>query len=304
MKCLVTGGAGFIGSHLCERLLKKGHQVFCLDNLSTGKRENINYLSKNFNFYNRDVSDYGIEVIFKDIQFDYVFHQAASKKTICLKDPKKDLDVNGKGTLNLLQLSKKYGVKKFIHASTGSVYGEVNGLITEVTAKNPCSYYGISKNAGESYVSYFNKEEGLNTTILRYFHVYGSRQDNSDFGGVIPIFIKKIMNDEPITIFGDGKQERSFTYVDDVVNANIISIDKGDGEIYNCASALKVTIIDVAKYIALYLDKDLKIEYAPETIGDIKYFDISNKKIKFDYSLEFSDFQKSLIKTIDSYVKI
>lgn len=287
-RALVTGGAGFIGSHLCERLAQLGLSVYSLDDFSTGKRENIIPLTKkykNLKSIECDITDFKkTEKYLKKYKFDIVFHQAASKKTICLKDPKRDLEVNGKGALGLLQLAHKYKVKKFIHASTGSVYGEPKFKPqTEDHPLNPTSYYGVSKLAGERYVALFNTLYDMDTTILRYFHVYGPRQEFSPYGGVVAIFIRNFLNNETPVIHGTGKQERSFTYVDDVVNANIlVAIDKRTkGQVYNCASGIKVTVKELLDVIAQSFGiKKPKAKHDDWLVGDIKEFDVSNAKIK------------------------
>ena len=219
-KALVTGGAGFIGSHLIEELLNEGLEVVSIDNYSTGKKSNLEefYNHPNLSQVDCDICDYQrVKKYFKGV--DVVFHQAASKKTICLKDPRKDLDVNAKGTFNILELARHFGVKKVVHASTGSVYGEAKYLPqNEAHPLNPASYYGVSKLAAERYVDVFRHSHGLDTTILRYFHVYGARQDSSEDGGVVSIFIRLMLSGKPVTIFGDGTQLRSFTYVKDIVN--------------------------------------------------------------------------------------
>ena len=186
-KIVVTGGAGFIGSHLCEKLVELGADVHSVDNYSSGKKENISFLQKNDNFTSHDVDITDREACESIIEgCDIVFNNAASKKNICLIDPQKDLLVNGGGTLNLLELSVKHKVGKFVHASTGSVYGEPTIFpSTEEHPFNPVSYYGVSKLAGERYVDTFNHLYGLDTTILRYFHVYGPRQESNEFGGVV-----------------------------------------------------------------------------------------------------------------------
>jgi UDP-glucose 4-epimerase len=177
-KALVTGGAGFIGSNLVAALLKKGVHVVSVDNYFAGKEENLVEFEDNplLTIVNADVTDYeAMKRLFVNI--DVVFHNAASKKTICLHDPRRDLEINAKGTFNLLELARDTGVKKFVHASTGSVYGEaVEFPQTEEHPLIPSSYYGVSKLAGEKYVKLFHKLYGLNTTVLRYFHVYGPKR--------------------------------------------------------------------------------------------------------------------------------
>lgn len=287
-KALVTGGAGFIGSHLCNKLLDLGVQTYSLDDFSTGKKENITRLKKykKFTSIECDLTDFAkVEKYFKKYKFDIIFHQAASKKTICLKDPKRDLEVNGKGTLGLLQLALKYKVKKFVHASTGSVYGELQTKKQDETHPiNPNSYYGVSKLCGEKYVALFNKLYDINITILRYFHVYGPYQEFSPYGGVVAIFIRQCLNNENTTIFGSGKQERSFTYVEDVVNANLLVAikPKTKGQVYNCASGIHVTIKELSDMINKLFrqNKNYKVVYSDWVLGDIKEFNIDNSKIK------------------------
>ena len=220
-KAIVTGGAGFIGSHVVEELVKLGVHTISIDDYFAGKPENLEHLKgyENFEEVKCDVTDLeGLKEHFGGV--DVVFHQAASKKTICLNDPRRDLEINAEGTFNLLELSRDLGVKKFVHASTGSVYGEAQYFPQdEQHPLVPTSYYGVSKLAGEKYVKAFQHLYGLDTTVLRYFHIYGPRQESSDVGGVVSIFSRLMLAGKPITIFGDGTQQRSFTYVKDVVKS-------------------------------------------------------------------------------------
>lgn len=293
---LVTGGAGFIGSNLCEALIKLDAFVICMDNFSTGDCKNLYTIidNKKFEILNRDITDFDCK-----LDVDYIFNLAASKKNICLKNPIRDLSVNGGGTLNLLLNIK---TKKFIHSSTGSVYGENSETINENSQLNPVSYYGISKLSGENYVKLFNKK-GLNTTILRYFHVYGKNQsDDSDLGGVISIFINKIKNNLPITIYGDGNQIRTFTHVDDIVKANLISAvsENSNGKIYNVASGIKVTINQLSKLLMDIIGNKVDIIYKQELEGDIRNFNVDNTKIRNDFGIDFkTNIKNELIKLIE-----
>jgi UDP-glucose 4-epimerase len=304
-KALVTGGAGFIGSHVVEALVKRGVETISIDNYFAGKHENLEHLKRYPNFCEvecdvRDVE--GLEKCFPGVEV--VFHQAASKKTICLKDPREDLNINAGGTFNLLELTLKHKVKKFVHASTGSVYGEAQYFPQDESHPLlPTSYYGVSKLAGEKYVTAFNHLYGLDTTVLRYFHVYGPRQESSEVGGVVSIFARLMIAGKPITIFGDGTQQRSFTYVKDVVEANLLAAvtERARSEVYNCASGIKVTVKELADMIA-----DILALEAPEIVyedwlpGDIRVFDIDNAKIRAHLGMDFiTDFRRGLIQTIE-----
>lgn len=290
-KVLVTGGAGFVGSHLCEELVNLGSNVISADNYSAGKKENIKFLQKydNFQAVNMDVTQKdGWNDIFTDL--DIIFHNAASKKNICLMNPQRDLEVNAGGTLNLLLLASKFRVDKFVHASTGSVYGEPEIFPSDESHPlNPVSYYGVSKLAGERYVAAFNRLYGMNTTILRYFHVYGTRQESNEFGGVVSIFLRKILENKSIEIFGDGQQVRSFTYVKDLVKANLLAaVTPGaSGEIFNAASGISISINELATGLKKLTKSDVSIIYGKPLVGDITNFDISNEKIKDILNIKF-----------------
>ena len=311
-KALVTGGAGFIGSHLCEELLKAGIEVVSLDDYSAGKKKNHAHLDSNPNFVaiEEDIVSVNIDyisrskvlsAIFENV--DIIFHNAASKKSICIRDPTRDLEINAGGTLNILGLALALNVKKFVHASTGSVYGELQYRPQmENHPLNPNSYYGISKLCGENYVSLFNSQYELDTTVLRYFHVFGPRQENNQYGGVVAIFIRNLMRGQQPTIYGSGKQERSFTHVGDVVEANLlVAVDNRTyGEVYNCASGIAVSITALCGQVAHYLGKEVHPRYTKAVQGDIFYFDVSNDKLcKLGMDFE-TDFDKMLKLTIDT----
>jgi len=301
MRAMVTGGAGFIGSHIVESLLGDGHEVVSIDNYSAGKSENLAHLKCN---RLQDIKGDILEFHSKWLEgVDVIFHNAASKKNICLKDPRKDLDVNAKGTFNVLSAARDAGVKKIVHASTGSVYGEAVEIPqTELHPLNPTSYYGISKLAGEKYAMLFSQLYNMDITVLRYFHVYGPRQDAGEYGGVVSIFANKIINNRLIIIFGDGEQERSFTYVEDVVKANRFVAENplARGQVYNCASGLKITINELAQMLMEKSGKKVEVVYKDWLPGDIKKFDISNEKL-INAGFEFkAKFEEGLQKVIDS----
>ena len=302
-KAIVTGGAGFIGSHLCESLVDTGIDVVSIDNYVAGRHENVAHLKKFKNFQEVDCDVCDFDELGKHFDgVDIVFHNAAAKKNVSLADPRKDLAVNAGGTFNVLELSKTNRVKKFVHASTGSVYGEpIQFPQTEDHPLNPRSFYGVSKLAGEKYAALYEELFDLDTTVLRYFHVFGPRQEFGEFGGVVAIFIRNLLNNEPITIFGDGTQQRSFTYVGDVVKANLLVAADGrtKGEVYNCASGLKITVKELADLVIAGFDKtDVDIKYGDWLVGDIKEFEVDNSKIR-NLGLYFStDFREKLTETI------
>jgi nucleoside-diphosphate-sugar epimerase len=301
-KVLVTGAAGFIGSHLSEALVDSGADVFAMDDLSAGKTSNLAHLTSrpNFRFVKMDVCDGGYEMdrLFEGL--DTVFHNAASKKSVCLLNPQRDLAVNAGGTLNLLQLAIKHRVRKFVHASTGSVYGEPQIFPTnESHPLDPISYYGVSKLAGERYVDVFHELYGLDTTILRYFHVYGPRQESNEFGGVVSIFLRRITSGQNPIVFGHGRQVRSFTWVGDLIEGNLRAAvnPRATGEAYNVASGIKVTINELAEGMLRMLDPEqrLRVEHGEPLLGDPQYFDVDNSKIGEHLGLSFqSDFWATL----------
>lgn len=309
-KAMVTGGAGFIGSHLVEELLKMGLEVISIDDYSAGKKENLKPFLNNPKFQEAscDVTDYNkLKPYFKGI--DIVFHQAASKKTICLQDPRRDLEVNAKGTFNVLELARDFKIKKVVHASTGSVYGEALYYPQdEKHPLSPASYYGVSKLAGENYVLLFGRLYNMDVTVLRYFHIYGPRQEYSDVGGVVSIFGRKAIENQPLIIFGDGTQQRSFTYVKDVIRANILVAAKKEtkGQCYNCASGIRITIKELADKILNSLGKkNLEIKYQDWTPGDIKVFIVDNSKLKslgFEFETDFDQGLKETINWLKKYL--
>jgi len=250
MKCLVTGGAGFIGSHLCENLLKEGHEVVCVDNFSTGNRAN---LPKNVEIMEADVNKDNLDPLFKKHQFEWVFHHAALvgvKRTM-----KYPIDVLNDvvGIKKVLDLCRKYDVKKALMASSSEVYGEpVEIPEVEDGHLNPSLPYAVTKLMGEKYFQSYYEQYGLPTCSLRFFNVYGPRQDSSDYGFVVGIFIENMLKNKPIEIFGDGTQTRDFVYIDDNIKATILAMEKKEtnGEVINIGTGRPMTILDLSENIS------------------------------------------------------
>lgn len=249
MKILVTGGAGFIGSHIVDEYINLGHQVTIVDDLSTGSRENINSKAKFFQF---GIQDKEIEDIFSKHQFEVVNHHAAQmdvRKSV--KDPIYDAEVNVLGTLNLLQHCVKYHVKKFIFAATGgAVYGEQDYFpANEEHSTWPLSPYGITKLAGEKYLYFYKEVHGLPYVILRYSNVYGPRQNPHGEAGVVAIFTERLLQGEQPIINGDGKQTRDYVFVEDVVRANVLALDCMKCGIFNIGTAIETDVNKIFQVI-------------------------------------------------------
>jgi UDP-glucose 4-epimerase len=291
MKVLITGGAGFIGSNIADLLIENGYEVVIVDNLSTGKHEFIN---KKAVFYNKDITDNDLYEVFEKEKPDYVIHQAAQidiQKSI--KEPVFDAKVNILGTVNLLECSKSYKVKKIIYASSAAVYGDPEYLaIDEKHKVDPISYYGISKHTPEHYFEVYSQLYGLKYTILRYANVYGIRQDPKGEGGVISIFIDKMLKGERPIIFGDGKQTRDFVYVKDVAKANLLALKRGDNEVVNISTNKPTSINELVDLMNKIMNTSLKPIYAEPRKGDIVHSYLDNKKAldvlgwRPEYSLE------------------
>lgn len=299
---VVTGGAGFVGSHLCDALLERGNRVICVDNLvgSGGSTRNVDHLADQpgFELVTQSVVDWAAEADLKGV--DWVFHQAASKMTVCLRDPELDLTVNALGTLRLLRTAARDGVSKFVHGSTGSVFGQLQERQDEEHPTKPASFYGVSKLAAESYCRVIGAQHGLDYTVFRYYHVIGPRQDSSDTGGVVPIFVRRCVEDEPLTIYGTGEQIRSFTSVFDVVKANIRAAEVGPKAtgFLNCASGIRVSIQELADFIRTEMGNGHEIIYEDWRPGDILDFNIDNTKVRETLEMEFNTDWRSVVREV------
>lgn len=311
--CLVTGGAGFIGSNLVEALLKKGAFVRVIDNFSTGKRENLpsntHCSQSTVEVIEGDLRDY--EIVCKAVQgIDVVFHQAALPSVPrSVQDPITTSEVNVNGTLNVLKAAVDSDVKRVVYASSSSVYGDNPELPKhEEMVQNPLSPYAVSKLAGEKYCQVFSRVYGIHTISLRYFNVFGSRQDpTSQYAAVIPKFITSILRDEQPIIYGDGEQSRDFTYIDNVVHANILAAitDCPPGLVINCACNQQTTLNQLIRQINVVLKKNVQPIYSNVRVGDIKHSYASIKKAtELIRYVPIESFQSGLANTIEWYKKI
>ncbi|SFS33778.1 NAD-dependent epimerase/dehydratase family protein [Marininema halotolerans] len=304
MKVLVTGGAGFIGSHTVELLLKKGFQPVVVDNLSTGQED---YLYGEVPFYRLPIQDEGLMEVFERERPHAVIHLAANAKvTTSVKDPQADAATNIMGTLRVLEGCRQYGAKKIVYASSAAVYGNPQYLpIDENHPVNPLSPYGISKYTPESYLQVYSQLYGLRYTAFRYANVYGVRQLLGGEAGVIPILMNQLIAGETFTIDGDGDQSRDYINVEDVAGANVLALDKGDNEIFNLGTGQRTTLNELIALMESVLGKKIDTVHGPDRPGDIKdsYFDIQRVTDTLGWSphVHLSD---GLTQTYDYYQEL
>ena len=303
MRVCVTGGAGFIGSHLVDRLIALGHTVLVIDNLTTGVREFVNPKAV---FIEMDVRDANIESIFADFKPQVVFHEAAQTMVpASMENPKMDCDVNLLGLVNILEASRKHKVEHFLMPSSAAVYGDLDTLpLTEDMIGKPTSFYGLTKLTGEGYLRIYEQAFGLKTVCFRYSNVYGPRQGDGGEGGVISIFTRLINEGQGLTIFGDGEQTRDFIYVDDVVEANIKAMNHPElTGVYNISTNTSTSVNKLVRYFKSISNKNLLVYYEEERTGDIRHSRLCNQKAKVDFDfLATVDLERGLRDTI-SYFK-
>ena len=306
---LVTGGAGFIGSNLCEAICDMGYRVRCLDNLSTGKRENVDRLlgRENYTFLEGDIRD--LDTCMKACEgADYVLNQAAwGSVPRSIEMPLFYEEVNIRGTLNMMEAARQQRVKKFVYASSSSVYGDHPVLPkTEGQEGNLLSPYALTKRVNEEYGRLYKKLYGLDTYGMRYFNVFGRHQDpDGTYAAVIPKFIKLLLNDETPTINGDGRQSRDFTYIDNVIEANLkacLAPSEAAGEAFNIAYGGREYLIDIYYDLCKALGKNIEPNFGPDRPGDIKHSnaDISKARRLLGYDPDY-DFEKGIALAIDWY---
>ncbi len=294
---LVTGGAGFIGSHLVDRLVKLGRRVRVLDNFETGKRDNLAQSADQIELIEGDIRDLAtVREAMREVVV--VFHLAAlGSVPRSVKDPLTTNGVNVTGTLNLLLAAREVAAERFVFSSSSSVYGESETMPQhESLPCRPISPYGVSKLVGEHYCRVFHQAYGLGTLCLRYFNVFGPRQDpTSQYAAAIPLFVSHLLRDEPPTVFDDGEQSRGFTYVDDVVDANLAAVEVGDaaGQAVNISAATSVTVNQVVNEVRSLLGKDIEPVYAPPRPGDIKHsladVSLARKLMNYEPQVDFAD---------------
>ena len=320
---LVTGGAGFIGSNIVLELLRRGEHVRILDNFSTGKRSTVQELERFAESLEKEGESRQrkrkgvLEVVEGDIRsyhivrdavegVDFILHQAALPSVPrSVRDPLTSNEVNVVGTLNILNAAKDVGVKRIVYASSSSIYGDLETLPkTEDMLPKPLSPYAVSKLAGEKYCQVFTRLYGLETVALRYFNVFGPRQDpTSQYSAVIPKFVALIARDEPPVIYGDGEQSRDFTFVANVVDANLKACGKGleelSGEVFNIAYGKRVTINELVRKINKILGKNVQPKYADPRPGDVKHSlaNIGKARQFLGYEPKI-DFEEGLRRTI------
>ncbi len=308
---LVTGGAGFIGSNLCEAILAMGHKVRCLDNLSTGRKENVEEMQSRhgYEFINGDIRD--LDTCLKACDgVDYVLHQAAwGSVPRSIEMPLFYANNNIIGMVNMLEASTKCGVKKFVYASSSSVYGDEPNLPKrEGLEGHLLSPYAVTKRVCEEYARQYFMYYDLDTYGLRYFNVFGRRQDpNGAYAAVIPRFLKMLINDQVPTINGDGKQSRDFTYIDNVIEANFkacLAPREAAGQTYNIAYGGREYLIDIYHVLTEVLGKDIEPNFGPDRKGDIRHSnaDISKARKFLGYAPEY-DFEAGIKLAIDWYRK-
>ncbi len=302
MKVLVTGGAGFIGSHLVDRLVQEGHEVIIVDNLVTGKRRNINKAAR---FYKLDIQSWRLERVFRNERPNIVMHLAAQmdvRKSV--EDPMFDAQVNVLGTLNVLQQAVKHGVRKVVFSSSGgAIYGEQDVFpAPESHPTRPMSPYGLSKLCGEQYLSYFQRASGLQMVSLRYANVYGPRQDPEGEAGVVAIFIQKMLHNEQAVINGNGRQTRDFVYVDDVVEANLAMMGQETQGPYNVGTGLETSVNDLFRILVEHTGTTCKEVHGPAKKGEQARSCIDNSKLRLELAWEpRTGLSEGLKKTVEYF---
>ncbi len=277
MKILVTGGAGFIGSHIVDKLIELGEEVLIVDNLSTGKKENVNKKAK---FYEQDICSEKLESIFKKENFNSVIHQAAQASVITsIEKPDFDAKVNILGSINLLECCRKFSVSRIVYASSAAIYGNPHYLsVNEKHPIAPSSAYGVSKYFPELYLRLYNSLYGLSYAALRYSNVYGPRQDPHGEAGVVAVFSNNLANNRKSTIFGDGRQTRDFIHVNDVAEANVAALKSNACGEFNISTNKETSVNELYEKMQKIAGKKIPAVYAEKRKGEILRSVLDNGK--------------------------
>lgn len=303
---LVTGGAGFIGSHVADAYIARGDRVWVLDNLSRGNRDNVPDAAE---FIEADIADASVRDLFRDVRFDVVNNHAAQIDVrVSVMDPPVDAGVNIMGLLNLTEAALEVGTSRFIYVSSGGVvYGEPSVMPTpEITPKDPRSPYGVSKLAGEFYLNYYRRVRGLSYVALRYSNVFGPRQDPHGEAGVVAIFCQRLLDEQPLTIYGDGEQTRDYVYVKDVVSANMrasdMTIDDEQGMdqvAFNVATGIGTSVNRLADNIEEIAGVHPGREYRSARVGELRHSQLDSTQLKSHGWAPKSDLRDGLRETFE-----
>jgi len=305
VKVLLTGGAGFIGSHIAELLVEKGVPTVIVDNFSRGRTENLDNIKNQVTIVEEDISSPALIDIFDRERPTHVIHQTAQISVrYSIENPLADAQTNILGTLNLLECCRKYKVEKIVYASSAAVYGQQNGILDEMATVKPASSYGISKITSEKYIQLYGDIDGLNYVILRYANVYGPRQSIQGDGSVTALFIDNLIRGKNPVIYGDGEQTRDFIFVKDVARANYLALFSPGSETLNISTNTATTIKQLLEELSGIIGINLKPTFAPNRPGDVRHSQLDNRKAQAYLGWEpLFSLRRGLIETCAYFVQ-